>query len=83
MNGTWRQIQSECIQIKMPEINKVFKICADLAERARVAEVDGMEEDDINEILMANEEDLDNESLISIDVEHALEEQIRTPDNKA
>ncbi|XP_037932341.1 tigger transposable element-derived protein 1-like [Teleopsis dalmanni] len=76
MNGMWGQIWPECIQINMPEINEVSNICESLAEHARIAKVDGME-DNIIEVLVANED------LISIDVEHALQDETPTQDNEA
>lgn len=83
MNGVWRQIWPDCVPNNIPEINDINSICQEIAERASTAEVDGMEEDDINELLMSHEEFLNNEDLFSIDVEHALEDEILTPDNIA
>ncbi|XP_013109419.2 tigger transposable element-derived protein 1-like [Stomoxys calcitrans] len=72
MNGAWRQLWPECIIKDMEEINDVPSICKELAETARNANFEGVEEEDISELLLYDKE-LDNESLISAEMNNTLD----------
>lgn len=79
MNGCWREIWPECISKNVEDINCVPTVRREVAELATAARFEGMEEGDIDELLISHDEELNNESLIGITLEHALEDEIDAP----
>ena len=76
MNGTWRQLWPECILRDMGDINDVPHTCKELAESARNANFYGMEEQDINDLLLYEPELNFNQSLTTIQRINTLDNQI-------
>jgi len=79
MNGVWRQLWTESVS-KDVEVDILPTVRKEIAELAREADFEGMEEDDINEILISHDKELNNEDLISLNIEHSLVDDIDSHD---
>ena len=73
MNGVWREIWPECVRKETEEVDALPSVRRELAELAREANFEGMEEDDINNLLISHNEDYNNPDLYAVNNEHALE----------
>lgn len=80
MNGVWRELWPECVCKDTEEVDVVPIVRGEIVELAREANFEGMEENDIDELLILQDEEFHNEDLIAMNVEHALEDDADTPD---
>ncbi|GBP09269.1 Tigger transposable element-derived protein 1 [Eumeta japonica] len=75
MKGSWRQLWPELVNGEEDVIiDDVPNVSNELANLAREAGSNGMEEGDINELLLSHDKELDNENLLAIDIQHVAEE---------
>lgn len=81
MNGVWRKIWPECVHKKKDDSSSLEvdddeanTICHEIANLAKEANFEGMDEVDINELLASHNQEMSNEELMQLDLEIANEE---------
>jgi len=79
MNGVWRKVWTECVHKKREDCateegNHTSAVRLDIVNLARESNFEGMEEEDINELLASHNDEINNEDLMDLDLEYAYKE---------
>jgi hypothetical protein len=78
MNGSWRKLWPECVHKKSQKETEVAQVVHEIVTLAKDYNFEGMEENDVKELLVATPHELTNEELLDLSLNNEEEESCST-----